>query len=170
MHAGTCVANPVLNQTCAPSSQTSACIKCNYEKCCDSVKKVFDGGPATDFGNCWLACADGDYPCVSACEKKYPDGIQGFGEYFACTAVNCMATGACSARPCSLCADKNCQCELTNCRVDAGCFDIMECNAGCTTVACASACTANHPQTSIDLYKTVAVCTAEKCVSVCGGH
>lgn len=165
-----CVANPVLKQTCAASTQPNPCNKCQFEKCCDSVKKVFDGGPATDFGDCFLACAAHDIVCYGECEKKYPTGIKGFGEYQACLEVNCQATGACQvSSKCAECEFQKCGCELTNCKVDPSCLHINECVGSCDTPSCAAKCTDAMPAASVALYNSLSICTTQKCLDVCNG-
>jgi hypothetical protein len=164
-----CITSPLLTQTCAPSSQTSACTKCELEKCCKSVDKAINGGPATDFADCWNAC--NDHKCVVDCEQKYPSGIQGFGEYASCTAVNCQAPGLCpTSSKCTLCEFQKCACELTACELDVGCWNINDCVGRCNTadVACGKACATGADPKSAALNNSLAVCVTQKCIDMCG--
>ncbi len=166
--AAACQPPAALMQQCPASTGTDACGKCQYERCCDSVNQVFNGGPATDFANCVQACTD--LACVQACATKYPNGVQGFGEYEGCAYVECSATGACATDQCGACSYKNCGCELASCESDPGCFLILECESYCTTTTCAKACVTNATgAASAQLAETYAVCVSQRCITACGG-
>lgn len=166
--ASGCPSSPALNQQCSASTQSMPCIKCQYEHCCDSVDKVFNGGPATDFADCWQMC--NDLACVKACATQYPDGVQGFGEYDACLRVECEGPGICTTmNTCAKCAYQKCACEYAACKTDPDCFLIIECQNFCTTPACTKACIDNASGPGADLAKTYGVCAAQRCISECGG-
>lgn len=165
---GLCTPPAFLTQTCAPSNEASACIKCQYEKCCDSVDGLFGGGTPTQLKDCWLNCTD--TACEKACFDMYPSAVPAFGEYQACANVNCGAAGSCKvSSPCNKCQYEQCSCEYAACMIDAECFLTLSCFAGCNgDPACGQACVAAHPQGKA-LFDTLAVCTTQKCVQQCGG-
>lgn len=168
----TCKGNPILTQQCKPSQLSDPCYKCQFEKCCDSVDACFNGGPATDLTNCWLACTTDDIACELACFDQYPDGVVGFGGYSACTEVNCFAPGgACQhAQPASCLDCESTQCceELAACDTDAECFLITQCTLGCKSqdTLCGGACFAAHPKGQAALGK-LAVCDGQRCAGKC---
>ena len=167
--ATTCALGPALMQTCAASTDTNVCNKCQFEKCCDSAKKVYGSGPTKDFTDCYNACS-GDIACVTACEKKYPTGVAGYTEFAACLDVKCLATGLChSNSACGTCNYQMCACELALCNADPDCWHLSECVADCASLTCAEACAKAAPPASAALYKTYGACTSQRCISACAG-
>jgi hypothetical protein len=144
-------------------------MKCQFEKCCDSVDAVFnDAGPTMDLANCWLDCTTPE--CEVACYEKYADGIVGFGGYEACVAVNCTAVGMCkSSSQCLICQYTQCPQELANCKTNEDCASIYPCLGTCATgdTACGKACVTKHPG-GAQLYDLLGVCTAQNCIDMCG--
>lgn len=169
--APSCTPPAVLTQTCAASNEPSACNKCQYEKCCDSVEKVFGSGPAVKLKNCYLACPAGDHVCENGCFQKYPDGVPDFAGYQACVFINCAATGVCKVgTACNRCQYKECSCEYAAYYTDPEGFAIDSCIVSCpdNDVACAKDCVTKHPSAA-PLFDSLAVCTGQHCVQQCGG-
>jgi hypothetical protein len=171
-----CADAAVLNQTCGASTQTNACLKCQDEKCCNSVATVTGGGPTTDYTNCILACNDADagavngnpsLACLQACVSAYPAGIAGVGQFYACVKIECDAVGACPTTSCATCSFQQCGCEYVACETDVACELILQCEGTCTTQACADACISNADG-GVEVAQTYGVCITQHCLTECG--
>ncbi|MBK7583825.1 MAG: hypothetical protein IPI67_26985 [Myxococcales bacterium] len=163
-----CTMPGTITQTCAPVTGGTACTDCQSSKCCDSVSAVFDGGPATDLKDCWLGCTSPQ--CENDCYDQFPNGVQAFGEYQACNALNCSAKGACkSPTPCAQCQYDSCGCEYATCVTNVDCFRIFHCFSTCAKddVACGLACRQKFVAGD-KLYERLGVCVTQHCVQSCG--
>ncbi|MFO0556043.1 MAG: hypothetical protein U0271_47130 [Polyangiaceae bacterium] len=167
--AALCESPAYLDQTCPASTEPDACFKCNYEKCCDSVDEIFGTGPAADLTQCWLQCASGDSACEKACFDQYPDGVDGFGKWWACSNVQCgEPDGPCTvSNQCNQCQYDSCECEYAACEGEPECFLAFYCFSICDDTACLESCQAEHP-TGLEAMNSLIVCVSQRCGSVCG--
>lgn len=166
-----CTMPAAVDQTCQVAGTDMPCEACIQEECCDSYRAVFGSGPTADLAQCWLACPDDDGDCANGCYADYPDGVQGFGDYRACTEVNCEATGKCPSQhdtECLTCQRTECTCELAACHADVECHTTVECLSNCPALdtGCGKACVDAHPN-GAGVFELLGVCSSQNCVDHC---
>lgn len=164
---GLCTPPAFLTQQCAPYTQDSPCINCQYEKCCDSVEKLFAPGPGEDLKDCWLACDDPT--CDATCFEAFPDGVAAFAEYQACSFTQCgQPDGPCSVTgTCNACRYDECECEYAACFANTDCFLAFHCFSTCADSDCVVSCLAQYPGKDPE-YSNHQLCVSQRCGEQCG--
>jgi hypothetical protein len=116
----------ILNQDCAPSTQTDPCFKCLYEECCETLAGVLTGA-ASEIFDCLAPCTDDT--CEFACYEQYPDQIAGYGANVACSLVLCEAECT-TPTAFSTCLAENCAEPIAECFTKASCYQAFDCWEG----------------------------------------
>jgi hypothetical protein len=140
--------NPALTQECSLSSEPDVCTKCVLEKCCDSADEILGTGPGAALNDCMNECDDpATYDdCEYACVQAHPDGVKGYGSWFACYGTHCSATHLCSSPDvCTDCLFTTCGEQRADCYTDTDCLLLYSCTVSCEDAECGVACFTKYP-------------------------
>lgn len=165
---GLCTPPAFVTQQCAPSTEPDPCFKCQFEKCCESIEKIFEPGPAEDLTECYLACTDPQ--CDAACFAAFPDGVAAHAEFEACAFTQCgEPVGPCPIDgTCNPCILSECACEYASCLANVDCFLANQCFGWCEDTGCVSDCLMQYPNKDPE-YDAQNACRTQRCGDQCGG-
>ncbi len=159
---------PVLQQTCAASTDPNACYKCEDEKCCRTYADCKASPECQAFKTCLQACPAGEY-CEESCAKTHGAGLTAWAPRLVCMTVHCPQ--ACSSAPvpdCVSCINANCAKEYAELESTPEGYLLQSCIAACTTPleACIDTCKGKY-RGAVPGLNVLAACSKEKCTGKC---
>ncbi len=120
---------------------------------------VLKNGTACAGGQCWGG------GCVVA---KCGNGACEYNESTALCAGDCPeGGGVCDPKDATCvndCVASKCGAPTTACDADLGCKALLACAGACADAACAYACIAKAPPTSVSLWRALRLCQSSKCL------
>ncbi len=159
--------NPIIDQTCSPSSETDACFVCEDEQCCETYAECSAEPECVAFGTCMRDCADALDECVTSCEQQHPTGAQTYVRRLACVLHQCAPECSGFEDTCRDCTQQKCGPAEVACNADVECFKLVNCAGSCgKDEACINQCKAQYPA-SVGLFDDFAGCTILACEIEC---
>jgi hypothetical protein len=82
----------VLNTTCNPQPDASACTSCIQTTCCEQVKACVDyaARECVTLSGCTAPCAD--EACLKACTDQYQDAVAAYQDVMNCAITSCQGS------------------------------------------------------------------------------
>jgi hypothetical protein len=158
----------VLRQTCAASTESNACYKCEDEKCCQTYARCHANAECEAFKACLLACPAGEH-CEESCTAQHPNGVSAWAPRLVCMTVHCGT--ACSSAPvpdCVTCINTFCADEYAVLESTPAGYLLQACIAACpfADAACIDGCKKKY-QSAVQALDALATCSSQKCPMRC---
>ena len=163
--------HPCLEQSCQPSTEVDACLKCLDESCCESRQACSNNTACGDLAICISQCG-GDATCAFGCYPQHPDGAVDLSVQGTCLGVHCLDACLPSADACGACGYNRCAYQRIECDKDRECALLSGCVTGCQSglqpdiLMCLSQCEPQNPAGSEKFHDYLA-CVNVECVEEC---